>query len=138
MPKVKKYIPSIDFLMSSLDTESSLLENINKKHFKNFIFYKTNKFIEIQNMDIELKKKNEIVFYPYKIKFVPIKNKNVKIPLFIESPPLIPILLKNKKIEFKDVEVKNIDNDLTEEEKKYYYQERGLIEIKKHKEFFLH
>lgn len=131
MSKIKKYVPSVDFLMCSLDTESSLLENINKKHFKNLIFYNTNKFIEIQNMDIVFKKKNEIIFYPYKIQFVPTKNKNIKIPLFVEAPPLIPILLKNKKIEFKDVEVKNIENDLTEEEKKYYYQERTMIEIKK-------
>ena len=132
MSKVKKYIPTLDFLMSDLNAESSLLENINKKHFKNLIFYNTNKFIEIQNMEMILTKKNEIVFYPYKIKFIPTKNKNIKIPLFIEWPPLLQTLLKNKKIEFKDVEVKDIEKDLTDKEKKYYYQERTMIEMKKY------
>lgn len=129
MSRLNRYVSSAEFLSTDINPESVLLQNINKKNYSNIKFYKTNIFIEVDNMDISLIKRNAIVFYPYTIKFVRLKENKIKIPIFLESPSLLILLFNVHKIKYRTVQVNNIQEDLTEKEREYYYQEKLAIEI---------
>lgn len=133
MSKLERYLKSIDFLTSEIQTESSFLHNFNKKMLKEIKFYDKNIFIEIENMDINLLEKNCIVFYPYNIKFIRSINNKLTIPIFIESYSPLISLLTSKKIKFKEVCIKDIETELNEKERLYYYQERVYINLLKTK-----
>lgn len=129
MSRLDKYVSSMDFLTSDICPESSLLQNLNRKHYANIKFYKKNIFIEVDNMDISLTKRNAIVFYPYVIKFVRAKDKKIKIPIFLESPSLLILLFNVHKIKYRTIEINDIETELTQKERDYYYQEKLTIEI---------
>lgn len=129
MSYLDKYMTSIDFLTADIGPESNLLQNLNKKYYKDVKRKKKTMFIEIEDMDIELSKKNDIVFYPYNIKLKPLKACKVKIPIFLENPSLLTSLLKYNKIKFKIVNVNNIQEELNEKEREYYYQEELFLEL---------
>lgn len=129
MSHLDKYMTSIDFLTADIGPESNLLQNLNKKYYKDVKKRKKLMFIEIENMDIELNKRNDIVFYPYNIKLKPLKLNKIKIPIFLETPSLLISLLKYNKIKFKIVQINNIQEDLNEKEREYYYQEELFLEL---------
>lgn len=129
MSHLDKYITSIDFLTADIGPESNLLQNLNKKYYKDVKKRKKLMFIEIENMDIELNKRNDIVFYPYNIKLKPSKLNKIKIPIFLETPSLLISLLKYNKIKFNIVQINNIQEDLNEKEREYYYQEELFLEL---------
>lgn len=129
MSRLDRYVSSAEFLASDISPESTLLQNINKKHYKNINFYKTNIFIEVDDMDISLTKRNAIVFYPYNIKFLRSDGNKIKIPIFLENPSLLILLFNVHKIKYRVIEVNDIQIDLTEKERDYYYQEKLTIEM---------
>jgi hypothetical protein len=129
MSRLERYISSPDFLTSDICPESILLQNLNKKHYANIKFYKTNIFIEVDNMDISLTKRNAIVFYPYNIKFIRKDDNKIKIPIFLENPSLLILLFNVHKIKYRTIEINDIQTELTEKEREYYYQEKLSIEI---------
>ncbi|QKE44487.1 hypothetical protein Yalta_040 [Yalta virus] len=129
MSRLDNYIKSIDFLTSDIEPESNLLQNLNKKHYRDVKKKKKIMFIEVEDMDIELIKRNHIVFYPYVVKFKPLKANKIKIPIFLEKPSLLTSLLKHNKIKFKPIQVKDIKEDLNEKEREYYYQEELFLDV---------
>lgn len=123
-----RYLTSSSFLTLDIAPESTLLLNINKKLFKDLKFYSNNIFIEIDNLEFILIKKNEIVFYPYTVKFLVKQGAKSRIPIFLERPSILLLLLESRKIKYRIIKIDNIENELSETEKDYYYQERLQID----------
>lgn len=128
MSRLEKYMKTVDFLISEIAPESFLIQNLNKKYFNDIKRKKKILFMEVEDMEIELNKKNDIVYYPYSIRLKPLKSNTIRLPVFIDSPQILQNLLKHNKIKFKNIQIKNIQDDLSEKEKIYFYQEELFFE----------
>lgn len=121
MDKLKKYLKSIEFLSIGLCNEYSLIQNINPKFYKYLRLNENPIFIKIKDLDLYCKQKNEIITYPMSISFCEKKNHSVTIPVFVNNIDILTLML-NSYYKYETIEIKNIGEELTEDELLYYYQ----------------